>query len=256
MRHLPRATRNRPAVCAALFCSAALLAALTACSTQDARQSVRDAERDLRKTLNKLADKPQQSPEPALPPAPIVPPAPPKITKPVIHAIAEPEPEPTQQELVEYLRGKLLALSPGDGVNDNVDVRFDPATSTLTVSQPNSRCDHFLSALDAGNVSWDAFDPSDSHASRDELLRLTVTSVSGKAARACFDEKGQPEEGVSTNRVRLLFSRAKSEEIPGFREQMAKVVKKLIILSGGVEGKEVYSEPHPKPHSSSGSGNK
>jgi hypothetical protein len=217
---------------------------------------VRDAERDLRKTLNKLADKPQQSPEPALPPAPIVPPAPPKITKPVIHAIAEPEPEPTQQELVEYLRGKLLALSPGDGVNDNVDVRFDPATSTLTVSQPNSRCDHFLSALDAGNVSWDAFDPSDSHASRDELLRLTVTSVSGKAARACFDEKGQPEEGVSTNRVRLLFSRAKSEEIPGFREQMAKVVKKLIILSGGVEGKEVYSEPHPKPHSSSGSGNK
>ena len=33
----------------------------------------------------------------------------------------DPKPEPTQQELFEYIRGKLLSLSPGDGINDNLE---------------------------------------------------------------------------------------------------------------------------------------
>jgi hypothetical protein len=154
----------------------------------------------------------------------------------------------TQQDLVEYLRGKLLALSPSDGINDNIEARFDPSTSTLTIIQPGSRCDQFLSALDINNMTWDVFDPSDTHNSREPLLRLTATSVSGKKARACYDTKGQPEPGLNTNRVRLLFSYTKSEQISGFQEKMMKVVKKLVVLSGGAEEKDIF---HPASSSAS-----
>jgi len=246
---MARARRNRPRVFAACICSVVLLAGLSACSMQDAQRSMRDMQRDLKKTLAKLTAKPPQPEEPAQP-------EPTEAAKPAKHAkAAEPVPEPTQQELAEYLRGKLLALSPNDGINDNVEVNFDPSTSTLTVVQPNSHCDQFLSSLDANNVSWDSFDPSDGQDSRNELLRLTVTSVSGKTARACFDVKGQTEAGASTNRVRLLFSLEKAEQVPGFKDKMAKTVKKLIVLSGGVEGKELFQDPHNKSRSNSRSGN-
>ena len=36
-----------------------------------------------------------------------------------------PKPEPTEAELVEYVRGALLSLSPNDGINDNLEVRYD-----------------------------------------------------------------------------------------------------------------------------------
>jgi hypothetical protein len=244
------ASGNRLGIIAVCICLAALLLGLSACSKQAVRESMRDA----RRTLAKLTEKSQQPAESAQPtegePAKTAeaakPARHPKAAKPVAEA-ADPLPEPTQQELVEYLRGKLLALSPNDGFNDNVEVRFDPSTSTLTVIQPTSRCDHFLRALDAGNITWDLFDPSDEHDSRPELLRLTTTSVSGKTARACFDAQGHPEEGTSTNRIRLLFSRAKSEQIPGFQEKMTMAVKKLIVLSGGVEGRELFQDSHSNP---------
>jgi hypothetical protein len=35
---------------------------------------------------------------------------------------APPKPEPTAQELFEYIRGALLSLSPEDGINDNLEV--------------------------------------------------------------------------------------------------------------------------------------
>ena len=34
----------------------------------------------------------------------------------------DPKPQPTEQDLLDYLRGKLLALSPEDGLNDNLEV--------------------------------------------------------------------------------------------------------------------------------------
>ena len=232
---------NRSSNYAACLCSALLLAALTACSTQEAK-------RDLRKVIAEFDSKPKQ-PELALPPAQL--PLPTTAAKTVKHskvAAAEPPLEPTQPELVEYLRGKLLTLSPSDGINDNVEVKFDPSSSTLTVIQPMSRCDQYLGAL-SSNISWDVFDPSGSNASGRELLRLTATSVSGKTARTCFDEKGQPERGTSTNRVRLLFSLAKSEQIPGFEGKMSKAMKKLIVLSGGAEERELFQDPIDKPKS-------
>jgi hypothetical protein len=217
----------RRAVC---ICVAALMISVCGCSRQDVRHA-----------LDKLTARSDQSAESSTPAVET------KATKPVIHGKkAEPEPEPTQQELAEYLRGKLLALSPSDGVNDNIEVSFNSATSVLTVFQPDNHCDHFFSALDTNNFSWEIFDPSDAHISREELLRLTVTSVSGKTARACFDKQGQPEEGTSTNRMRLLFSLAKSEQVPGFQAKMAKAVKKLIILSGGAEEKELFPDAKGK----------
>jgi hypothetical protein len=251
MKYLASARKYRHRGIVAFICAAALLAGLSACSKQDARESMRE----MRKSLAKLI---ANSPEPAEPaqPAKPAPAKTAKAAKPASHAkalapvaeVAEPVPEPTQQELVEYLRGKLIALSPNDGFNDNLEVRFDPASSKLTVIQPTSRCDHFLNALDAGNITWDVFDPSDEHNPRPELLRLTTTAVSGKKARACFDVNGAPEQGTPANRVRLLFSRAKAEEIPGFQAQMAKVVKNLIVLSGGVERRELFQDSKAKSH--------
>lgn len=211
------------------ICSAALLVTLSACSMQDARNA-----------LAKLTADNDQSTESAKPAEPA---QPKKAAKRASRAIvAEPKPEPTQQELADYLRGKLLALSPSDGINDNLEVRFDPSTSILTVLQPGSRCDHFLNALDTNNLSWDVFDPSDSYNSREALLRLTVTSLSGKTARACYDKKGQPEEGTSTNRIRLLFSLSKSQQVPGFQAKIAKVVKGLVVLAGGAPEKDIFQD--------------
>lgn len=246
------ATRNRLGILLLCLCTAALLAGLTACSKYDLRQSMREAH----KTLDKLSERfKQQPPDNALPVAPM--PVPPeKPAKPAGHAKAsaptaeaEPLPEPTQEDLVEYLRGKLLTLSPSDGFNDNVEVRFNASTSTLTVIQPTSRCDLFLSALDASNITWDTFDPSDDQNPRPVLLRLTAASVSGKKARACFDIRGLPEDGTTTNRVRLLFSLAKAEQLPGFQDKMTKTMKALILLSGGVEEQDFFPDPKAKPHS-------
>ncbi len=197
--------------------------------------------------LAKLTPQTEQPTEPAPPAQPTKPAI---AVKPARHAKAvDPLEEATQQDLVDYLHGKLLALSPSDGINDNLEVKFDPSTSTLTVLQPGSRCNQFLNSLDINNMSWDIFDPSDAINSREALLRLTVTSVSGKTARACFGEKGKPEEGVSTNRVRLLFSLAKSEQIPGFQNKMTKVVKKLIVLSGGAQEKDIFQQSGSSPSS-------
>lgn len=221
--------------CAACICSAALLVCLAACSREDARNLV-----------DKLSAKnDQNSGDPQAAPLP----KPEKSGKLGKH-VKTPDPllDATQQDLSEYLRGKLLALSPSDGINDNIEARFDPSTSTLTILQPGSRCDQFLSALDVNNMTWDVFDPSDTHNSREPLLRLTATSVSGKKARACYNTKGQPEPGLNTNRVRLLFSYAKSEQISGFQEKMMKVVKKLVVLSGGAEEKDIF---HPSSSSAS-----
>lgn len=240
LKRLAGARIHRPKRYAMCICSAPLLFGLCACSMHD----VRSVLHDVRSELKKLTAQDEQSGESAQPAQPS---KAAKSAKPARHAkAAEPAPEPTQQELVEYLRGKLLALSPSDGINDNIEVRFDPSTNVLTVIQPDGRCDQFLGSLDSNNLFWDIFDPSDTHNSREELLRLTVTSVSGKTARVCFDDTGKLDRETLTNRTRLFFSLAKSEQVPGFQNKMEKVVKRLIILAGGAEGKEIYPDSHGK----------
>jgi hypothetical protein len=155
-------------------------------------------------------------------------------TKPV------PKPPPTAPELFEYIRSALLLLSPDDGINDNVEVTFNPASSVLTVTQPGGHCDQFLNALNANNVAWDIFDPSDSHQTREKLLRLTLVSVSGKTARTCYDKSNHVDPEVTTNRVRLLFSQTKVDEWPNFQYKMAKAIKALIVLSGGVPENDIF----------------
>jgi hypothetical protein len=53
------------------------------------------------------------------------------------------KPEPSELDLFNYVRGKLLALSPGDGINDNLEVAFDQDTYVLTITQPDGRVRHF-----------------------------------------------------------------------------------------------------------------
>jgi hypothetical protein len=147
---------------------------------------------------------------------------------------------PNAQEVFGYIRAKLLSLSPEDGFNDNVDVVLDATSTVMTTTQPGGHCDQFLSALDTNSLSWDTFDSSDRHNSGEALLRLTITSQAGKAGRACFKKDGRVEEGVSTNRVRLLFALSKAQEIPGFQEKMGKAVRRLITLAGGLPEKKLF----------------
>jgi hypothetical protein len=153
---------------------------------------------------------------------------------------APPKPEPTAPELFEYIRGALLSLSPEDGINDNLEVNYDVATSVMTVTQPVGHCDEFFGALNANEVVWDDFDPSDARNSRERLVRVTLVSVSGKTARTCYDKANSVDTSDPTNRVRLLFSYVKADQRPKFQESMTKAIKKLIALSGGAAEKELF----------------
>lgn len=152
----------------------------------------------------------------------------------------EPKPAPTAPELVEYIRGSLLAYSPQDGINDNVDVTFDPVSKTLTIKGPAGHCDEFFGALNANEAVWDVFDPSDPHQQRDKLLRLTLVSVSGKAARTCYDKDNHVDPTMIANRARLLFSLSETDDLPKFQETMTKAVKMLIVMSGGSPEKDLF----------------
>jgi hypothetical protein len=151
-----------------------------------------------------------------------------------------PKPEPTEPELVEYIRGALLALTPSDGMNDNLEVAYDTTTKVLTVAGPNGRCDFFISALDANNMVWDVFDPSDSDRTREKLLRLTMISTIGKPARTCYNNVSSVDPMMPTNRARFLFSEPKADEEANFQEHMATAFKKLIALDGGTAAKDLF----------------
>jgi hypothetical protein len=150
------------------------------------------------------------------------------------------KPEASQQELFDYVRGKLLALSPNDGYNDNQEVSFDPATSILSITQPDGRCDIFLSAIDSNSMIWEIYDPSDTYHARAQVLRLTLTSLSGKKARTCYDAHNQVDSSVPGNRARLLFSLQKTNAVTDFSENMNKAVKKLVTLAGGEQEKTLF----------------
>ena len=153
---------------------------------------------------------------------------------------APPKPEPTAPELFEYIRGALLSLSPEDGINDNLEVKYDLATNVMTVTQPGGHCDEFFGALNANEVVWDDFDPSDARNTRERLVRVTMVSVSGKTARTCYDKTNNVDTSDPTNRVRLLFSYVKADQRPKFQESMTKAIKKLIALSGGAAEKDIF----------------
>ena len=205
MEALAREMKNRSMTNMACICSVALLGCLFACSAQSLLTA-----QSTQSTHARHAKKPA------------------------------PKPEPTQQELVDYIRGKFLALTPSDGFNDNLEVAFDPSTYALTVTQPDGRCENYLGALDSNSMIWEIFDPGDTHDLREKLLRLTITSMSGKKARTCYDRENHPDQSANPNRVRFLFSTSKAEEFPDFQENMAKAFKKLIALSGGIPEKKLF----------------
>lgn len=153
---------------------------------------------------------------------------------------APPKPALTAQDLYAYIRGALLAYSPDDRINDNLEVSLDPTATVLTIKQPDGHCDIFLSALDANTVTWDVYDASDSMASRQPLARLSVVSVPGKSARTCYDLDNQVDSTIPTNRARLLFSWQKIPDGSGVQAKMTKAVKKLIALSGGSAEKDIF----------------
>ena len=68
------------------------------------------------------------------------------LLRPVPTRRATPSHEPTSAELFDYLHGALLAYSPEDRVNDNLDITIDPTATILTIQQPDGHCDIFMSA--------------------------------------------------------------------------------------------------------------
>ncbi len=150
------------------------------------------------------------------------------------------KPEVTAAELFEYIRGALLAYSPDDRINDNLEVSLDPTATVLTIKQPDGHCDIFLGALDANTVTWDFYDASDSMASRQPLARMSVVSLPGKSARICYDLDNQVDPSIPTSRARLLFSWEKIPDGSGVQSKVTKAMKKLIALSGGSAEKDIF----------------
>ena len=156
------------------------------------------------------------------------------------HVKKPPKPEPTQQELFDYVRGQLLTLSPGDSVNDNLEVSYNMATSVLSITRPDGRCDILLGNLDSNSTLWEVFDPSDSYRTREQVLRLTMTSLNGKKARTCYDKNNKVDTSIPENRARLLFSLQKTNAISGFTDKMGTALTKLITLAGGTPEKDIF----------------
>lgn len=157
--------------------------------------------------------------------------------------VSSPKPEPTSQELFEYIRGALLAYSPDDRVNDNLEVSIDPTNTILTIKQPDGHCDIFLSALDANTISWDVYDASDSSQTRAPLARMTVVSSAGKKARTCYDTDNDVDPAIPSTHARFLFSWDKIPESSGLQTKMTKAMKKLIKQSGGYAEKDIFKNP-------------
>jgi hypothetical protein len=155
----------------------------------------------------------------------------------------DPKPLPTAEDYYEYIRGSLLAYSPDDRINDNLEVSLDPTATVLTIKQPDGHCDIFLNALDANALVWDVYDASDSVTSREPLARLTIFSAPGKNARTCYDNDNQVDQTIPGNRARLLFLYAKIPEGSGFETKMTKAMKKLIALTGGDAEKDLFKNP-------------
>jgi hypothetical protein len=156
---------------------------------------------------------------------------------------AEPKPEPTSQELFEYIRGGLIEYSPNDRVNDNLEVSIDPTATILTVKQPDGHCDIFLGSLDANTITWDVYDASDSMQTRAPLARMNIFSIPGKKARTCYDNDNNVDPSVPTTHVRLLFSWDKIPDGSGFQAKMTKAIKKLIKMCGGYAEKDIFKNP-------------
>jgi hypothetical protein len=161
-------------------------------------------------------------------------------TAPRKKAAPPPKPEPTESDLVDYIRGALLSLSPSDGINDNLDVRYDETNKVFTLTTPAGHCDLFINALNPNNAVWDVFDPSDSDRQREKLVRLTMVSVAGKNARTCYDRQDHIDTTLLGNRARFLFSEPKSDDVPDFHNKMTKAMKKLITLTGGAAEKDIF----------------
>ena len=151
-----------------------------------------------------------------------------------------PKPEPTKNDLVEYIRGALLTMSPNDGINDNIDVIFDMNRNVMSVTNPGGHCDFYIYSLNSNNMVWDEFDPSDTFRTREKLLRLTLASTGGKPGRTCYDKSNQVDPTILPNRARFLFSESKAEADTKFTDNMMKAFQKLIALSGGNPQKDIF----------------
>ena len=150
------------------------------------------------------------------------------------------KPEATAAELFEYIRGTLMAYSPDDRINDNLDVSLDPTATVLTIKQPDGHCDIFLGALDANTVTWDFYDASDSMVSRQPLARMSVVSLPGKSA-AHLLRPGQPGRPVDSDQPgAIAVFVGEDSRGSGVQSKVTKAMKKLIALSGGYAEKDIF----------------
>ena len=156
------------------------------------------------------------------------------------HKRSSPAHEATSAELFDYIHGAMLAYSPEDRVNDNLEISIDPTATVLTIKQPDGHCDIFLGALDANTIVWDVYDASDSMQTRPPMARLTVNAIAGKKARTCYDNDNNLDPSTPASRARILFSWNMIPDGSGFQAKFTKAFKKLIKMSGGMTEKDIY----------------
>ena len=136
----------------------------------------------------------------------------------------EPKPEPTAQELFEYVRSALILLSPDDGINDNLEVTFNPATQ-LDDRNAARRPLRSISRMRSTQTmsAWDVFDPSDaSRVPRTALAPYTGLRQRQEGAEPATTRQNKSMQALPANRVRLLFSLSQGGPVAQLPGQIVK----------------------------------
>jgi hypothetical protein len=150
--------------------------------------------------------------------------------------------EPTLDETVEWIRGKLIAC--GENIQD---VQFDKSNYTLTVYYANY---HYysdgpaiesttaivenISSLNASGFAWDA---------NKTTLSLTIAAANGKTGSTKYDKGSIAKDyKKDTDRgyAKFNFSSDKFGNEENLQERFTKAMKTLIKLCGGYVSTEKF----------------
>ena len=142
-----------------------------------------------------------------------------------------PPPEPTKEETLNYIHGKLLSLAPDSPALTDVKVNQETCGISLIYNgnDPHPTMDvAYIWNLDAGSLSW-TVDQSKTLL----LLRIAARSnLTGSGHE--FREETRPHDTITEiGYAQFRFSLAAAAEVPDFQSKMDKAFKRLIQLCSG-----------------------
>lgn len=141
---------------------------------------------------------------------------------------------PSKQETFDYIRTKLISLSPSDGTNNYNKVYTHVDECTIQYSRaetPGQTEVTFFSELDANSLSWDIVDVNGNGGHWNKILRLTIVAQQNGTASAFVQSDGTITKKFQ--KENFSFDMTKAADIPNFQDRMSKAIKRAIELCGG-----------------------